>query len=233
MEHEYGLDWIDQDELFRVTEHTFENVIHDSKSHAKGNPPDPFTLMAQAAIGGSSVENILSFEIQRRINKSLSNSVGLWHQHVLGLADGWEDLGSNGGGVDLRTVEGYRDARFGKPIFAEVKNRFNTIKASDEKNLWDTLDLTAKTNNAVSYVFQIVPKTVERYDREWRVSGRPEKGTVRCCDGATAYEMVFNRKNALYELYEAFPCILADVLGDDSPIDPDRVKDLYYGSFPQ
>ena len=134
--------------------------------------------MAQAAIGGSSVENILSFEIQRRINKSLSNSVGLWHQHVLGLADGWEDLGSNGGGVDLRTVEGYRDARFGKPIFAEVKNRFNTIKASDEKNLWDTLDLTAKTNNAVSYVFQIVPKTVERYDREWRVSGRPEKGTV-------------------------------------------------------
>lgn len=94
----------------------------------------------------------------------LERRIEIWHQHILSLAHGWVDLGSNGGGIDLKMEPGFTDSRFGKPLVAEVKNRFNTIKASDEKEVWDTLDPAAKTHGAIAYIFQIVPKTSERYD---------------------------------------------------------------------
>jgi len=232
MEHDYGLNWINQDDLYEITKHVFESVI-SKKKEKKTNPPDPFTLTSQALIVGSTLENVLHFEIERKINKTLSNNVGLWHQHVLSLAPGWTDLGSSGGGIDLEMMSGFTDPRFGKPLVAEVKNRFNTIKASDEKTVWDTLDLAAKTHRAIAYIFQIVPKTPERYDRPWNVSGRPEKENIRCCDGATAYDMVFQRNNALHDLYEVFPLILDDVLDSGAEIDEDIAERIYSESIPE
>ncbi|NMM95382.1 Eco47II family restriction endonuclease [Bifidobacterium sp. DSM 109960] len=231
MEHDYGLDWIDQEALYEKTKHVFGSAL--KRKSEKKNPPDPFTLMAQAIIAGSSLENVLHFEVERKINKTLSNSVGLWHQHVLSLAPGWVDLGSNGGGIDLKMEPGVIEPRFGKPLVAEVKNRFNTIKASDEKEVWDTLDLAAKTHGAVAYIFQIVPKTSERYDQPWKVSGRPVKEHIRCCDGATAYDMVFKRENALKDLYEVFPLIMDDVVGDNVQIDHDIAEKMYSESIPE
>ena len=232
MSHNYGLSWIDQDKLFEVTEHAFEKAINDRKIKPK-TPPDPFTLIAQAAIMGSDLEDVLEFETARKLNKTLSNEVGLWHQHVLGLAPGWQDLGSAGGGVDLKMCPGNVSARFGKPIVAEVKNRYNTIKASDEKNIWDDLDFAAKTHGAIAYIFQIVPKDTNRYDRPWKVSGRVEKDTVRCCDGVTAYEMVFGKSDALFELYDALPEIFEDVLAaSTSQIDSKSASKIYYVSMP-
>ena len=233
MQHDYGLDWIDQDRLYDVTKKTFKSAISRASAHsAKKTPPDPFTLMAQAAISHSTFENALSFEAQRQINKAISNSVGLWHQHVLGLAKNWTDTGASGGGLDLRMEESTRHEKWGKRLFAEVKNRYNTIKASTEKDLWDQLKSTAVVNDAIAYVFQIVPENTERYDQPWKVSGRNERDDVRCCDGVTAYEIVFGRKDALHELYDAFPKILADVLESDQLKDANRWEDLFYGSMP-
>ncbi|WP_201772594.1 Eco47II family restriction endonuclease [Bifidobacterium catenulatum] len=232
MGHDYGLDWIDQDALYEKTKHVFESAIN-KKKEKKSNPPDPFTLVAQSIISESTLENVLHFEVERKINKTLSNSVGLWHQHILSLAPGWVDLGSNGGGIDLKMEPGFTDSRFGKPLVAEVKNRFNTIKASDEKEVWDTLDLAAKTHGAIAYIFQIVPKTSERYDRPWKVSGRPEKENIRCCDGATAYDIVFQRDNALHDLYEVFPLIMDDILDGGISVSNDLAERIYSESIPK
>lgn len=213
MAHSYGLDWIDEDALFRVTEKVFGSAIRKVEDRAgRALPPDPFTVVAQAVLTDAPVADVLEFDRVRAINKTLSNAIGEWHQAVLGIAPNWRSLGANGGGVDIRTREGYLSPKWGKPVFAEVKNRFNTIKASDEKDMWDKLDLLAKANEAVAYLIQIVPRTTERYDRPWKPSGRTERRTVRCCDGATAYDMVFGRAGALRDLYEAFPLVMADVV---------------------
>lgn len=223
----YGLAWIDEGVLRAVTQHTFGNALQTKKRQA---PPDPFTLVAQSVITNSSLDSAIGFEAERAINKTLSNEIGLWHQRVLGLAEGWHDLGASGGGVDLRSDR--IDARFGKTLVAEVKNRYNTIKSSDEKKVWDQLDLDARSTDSVAYVFQIVPKDHARYDRPWKVSGRSERDHVRCCDGATAYEMVFGREDALQELYEAFPALLRDALGLTAQPDADRALELFFESFP-
>lgn len=209
--HSYGLDWIDEDALFEVTKHCFSRVIELAKDTKLQAPPDPFTIVTQAVLFDQNAESMMAFEKLRAINKSISNAVGNWHQGVLGLAEGWEDLGSNGGVVDLMV----RDTPTARPIAVEVKNRFNTIKSSDEKNMWDKLDTLARSNGSKAYLVQIVPQKPERYDRPWNVSGRQQRETVRCCDGATAYTWAFKRENALEELYIVFPDVLADVIGRD------------------
>lgn len=226
--HCYGLDWIDEDSLYEVTEHAFSKVVRLAESTLLRTPPDPFTIVVQAVIFNQDADSMMAFEKLRAINKSISNAVVNWHQAVLGLAEGWENLGGNGGGVDLMATCSTSE----KPMAIEVKNRYNTIKASDEKNMWDKLDTIAKANGAPSYIVQIVPKTRERYDRPWKVSGRKERASVRCCDGATAYANAFGVENALEELYKAFPRILEDVTGEGS-FDDAGMFEYFLGSMPE
>ena len=203
------------------------------------NPPDPFTVMAQCAIKNTSFTDCLAFDSIRAFNKTLSNSIGNFHQKILSLSKNWKDLGTNGGGLDLMTLEGYLHPWFDKPVVVEVKNRFNTIKASDEKNVWDKLNEAAKLMKARAYLFQITPKEPVRYNRPWCPSGRSESNRVWCCDGVTAYEMVFGHATALQELYLALPHILRDIkieLGIHEqtnciPSDNDALK-LFYYVFP-
>lgn len=207
-EHEYGLTWIDQDKLFDVTKANFSNVIEKAHKSEILAPPDPFATLTQAVLFNQSIESMEAFEKLRSINKTISNAVGNWHQSVLGLAPGWENLGTAGGVVDLFvTTENSKRA-----MAVEVKNRYNTIKASDESEVWDKLDMLARANGTTSYLIQIVPKTPERYDKPWKVSGRDLRENVRCCDGVTGYAWAFSNNSALRELYEAFPLILQDVI---------------------
>ena len=182
-QHSYGLDWIDEDELYRVVGRVFRSAIEKSRSSRLSTPPDPFTIATQAVLFDQPANSMMAFEKLRGINKTISNAVGTFHQNVLGLAEGWENLGASGGVVDLIV----RETPASKPVHVEVKNRYNTIKASDEKEVWDKLDMLARTNNSTSYLVQIVPEHPYRYDKPFKVSGRPERDHVRCCDGVTAY----------------------------------------------
>lgn len=228
--HSYGLDWVDEDALFEVTKASFSKVLQPA--NRKPLPPDPFTLLAHAVLTGESLATSREFELKRAINKTISGNVGYWHQRVLGLAPNWVETGASGGSIDLRTADGYVHPIFKKPVLAEVKNRFNTIKASDEKNLWDRLDNLARANDAVAYVFQIVPKTPEPYDRAWKVSGRNEKPIVRVCDGVSAYSLVFGHQPALWELYMALPKIFADITGSPVDYNIDELTELFAASMP-
>ena len=230
--HNYGLTWIDNNDLYLEVERAFSRLLGLSGSTDNSLPPDPFLITAQSLIADTSFSNCLAFEDIRKLNKSLSNALGNMHQYILGVAPHWESLGTTGGVLDIRTKPGYLHPKFGKPIVAEVKNRFNTIK-SEEKTVWDKIDQSARLSGAQGYLFQIVPKTAERYDKMWAPSGRSEKATVRCCDGATAYEMVFGYRDALYELYCALPEVLVDVkrtngLKHTAPLpSPKEMEQLY------
>lgn len=194
-----------------AVEKAFSRLLGINGSTKNDLPPDPFLIVAQASVTGTSFQDGMAFEEIRKVNKSISNALGNKHQYILGIAPNWKSLGATGGVLDVRTKPGYLHPRFGKAIVAEVKNRFNTIKSSDEKDVWDKIDQAARLSDAQGYLFQIVPKTPERYDEMWEPSGRSAKPTVRCCDGATAYELVFGYHDALYELYCALPEILEDI----------------------
>ena len=237
-EHDYGLDWVDNDKLYREVERAFARLLGIASSSRQELPPDPFLIVAQALVTDTTFQDGLAFEEIRKVNKSLSNALGNMHQGILSIAPNWESLGTTGGVLDIRTKPGYIHPVVGKPIVAEVKNRFNTIKSSEEKEVWDKIDQAARLTNSQGYLFQIVPKTAERYDQLWEPSGRSARPSVRCCDGATAYEIVFERKDALRELYDALPAILADVkktngIAHTAPLPVvEEMEELYYQVIP-
>ena len=236
-QHEYGLSWIDQNALYDGIKSIFSKALGLARPNRE-LPPDPFTIIAQAAIADAPFDAALDFEHQRALNKTISNAVGGMHQHILGLAPDWESLGQHGGLLDVRTVQGYAHPRFKKPVVAEIKNRFNTIKASDEAGEWDKIKAAAKFAKAQGYLFQITPKTPQRYDRPWTPSHRTADPDVRVCDGATAYEIVFGRPTALKEVYMALPKIFRDIrleagLDASAPLpEKARMEELYARVFP-
>ncbi len=209
--HDYGLRWVDNERLYLTVERVFSKALGITGTVKATLPPDPFLIVVQCLVTDTSFAEGMSFEEIRKVNKTLSNAVGNMHQEILGIAPHWESLGRAGGVLDIRTKPGYVHPRFGKPVVAEVKNRFNTIKQSDEKVMWDKIDNAARLTGSQGYLFQIIPETAERYDCPWEPSGRAGKPHVRVCDGATAYEIVFGHRDALHELYGALPTILEDV----------------------
>lgn len=223
--YDYGLDWLDQKELYEITKNAFGFERQPSKV-----PLDPFTAIFQASVAETGLAGALAFEELRKINKTISNNVGDWHQKVLGLAKNWTTA-PRGGVIDLESVGQYRHPEFGKPVIVEVKNRYNTIKGSDEKNIWDTLEKLARAQDKIAYVFQIVPKAGERFDREWKVSGRETRPYVRHCDGRTAYALVFERENALEEIFSALPAVLEDIRGVNIDFDPEEIAALFDKGF--
>lgn len=237
--HDYGLSWVDQDKLFSTIQSVFSKALGLARNPARELPPDPFTIVSQTMVGNTTFEANLTFERQRKINKTLSNAVGNMHQKILGLAENWEDLGANGGLIDLRTSREFVHPKYGKPIVAEVKNRFNTIKAVEEASVWDKIDNACKvTGGAQGYLFQITPRRPQRYDEPWVPSNRVAREHIRVCDGATAYEIVFEQPSALKELYMALPDIFADIKRENGlmlPIkmpDASRMEELYSSVYP-
>lgn len=159
-----------------------------------------------------SPEEIAEAERVVAATKTLQNAIGAFHQDVFGAINGWETTGIAGGVVDLKSSEPVPQAG-NRKILAELKMRYNTIKASDEKKTWDALDSAAKVfgiRDHVSYIIQVIPKTLEPYDRPWKVSGRESKEHVRAVDGVTGYYYATGEENALKDLLLALPELLEE-----------------------
>lgn len=221
--HNYGLTWIDNEELYKATYETFkkpfEKAYDGFDPYNSKNSVDPLGALFYMAALNISFDAWVDIERSRQIGKTLQNAVGTWHQRVLGLAEDWKDKGANGGVFDLESIspiygyEPYPDKP--KTIIAEVKNKFNTIKASDEKALhlkmYEQVSSRGK-KSTVAYLIQIIPKDGEKYNKPWVPSKAFETPLVRHIDGYSAYNLVFKHNGALEELYNALPSILKDVI---------------------
>lgn len=217
----YGLSWIDNNALFETTLKYFTKVYKEVDKpldlNSSKNAIDPFTAVFQ--IGGSPAldfEAWVAAEKTRQSVKTLQNAVGTWHQAVLGLADGWQDKGSSGAVFDVESTRPHLG--FGllpnkeTNVIIEVKNKHNTIKASDEHLTHSKLHQQASSRkNTVAYLIQIVPKGKARYNRQWVPSQAFASPKVFVMDGATAYDLIFKEEDALKQLYEVLPALLQDV----------------------
>jgi len=101
-------------------------------------------------------------------------------------------------------------------IIAEIKNKHNTIKASDKIGLYDTfknlvLVKTGKYHDYTAYYVEIIPKNPARCEKMFAPSDRktghkaPENERIRQIDGASFYALATGYDNALALLYKALP----------------------------
>ena len=202
--------WIDIDQVLDIAVKRFGRSADKARAtDSRLLRVEPTLAVMRAGLTALPLADSHHIDSAVSLTKTIQNAVGLFHQDVLGTAAGWKSTGSSGGVIDVRGVSPVT----GKQTLAEIKMRYNTIKASDEHKTWDKLkDAVALSGDgAVGYVFQIVPEKPESYDRPWKVSTREPLPKIRCADGVTAYHLVTGEPTALFELLHAMPHIACHV----------------------
>jgi hypothetical protein len=160
-------------------------------------------------------------ETARQAQKTLQNSIGIFHQNILGSARDWEDM-KTGSMIDLVSKS--------KRIIAEVKNKFSTISGGKLSELYYTLDRLVSPKSSVykdftAYYVTIIPKKGKRGDTEFTPSDKdkgqkcPSNPLIRQIDGSTFYDLVFEEKNVLKQLYRALPKIINHLRADGKFLD--------------
>jgi len=180
-------------------------ALLQSETDMHRNVIDPFSMLFEMGCFELTPEDWAAREKTRQAQKTLSNEIGIIHQNILGSIQGWENLGKNGI-VDVVNHD--------RKIIAEIKNKYNTVKGSDQIGLHTHLHdmVTHKTQTYrgyTAYYVEIIPKKPDRYD-ECFTPPNNKTGTkatpnerVRRIDGASFYALATGYPDALSLLYNA------------------------------
>lgn len=210
------LEFISDENLRKETEFVIDKALQaKNKSEKKfgRNVIDPFAALFEISGFGVGHAEWKSSETVRQAQKTLQNHVGAFHQRILGHVKDWDDK-KTGEQVDLSCSS--------KKIIAEVKNKFSTVTGGNLVNVYDELselvtNKASKYKDYTAYFVTIIPKRATRFDECFTPSNK-KKGTkcaknelVRTIDGASFYELVTGRKDALEELYKALPTVIEEI----------------------
>lgn len=186
-----------------------KNKVKEEKNFNK-NVIDPFTTLFDAAVSGFDHDTWKESEATRQYQKTLTNSVGMLHQKLLGHAEGWVDLGV-GGEVDLKNDD--------RKIIAEIKNKHNTLTGGKLADQYHNLvskvaKKTSQYSGYTAYFVNIVPKKPEPFNEPFTPSD-PTTGAkvssninIRIIDGASFYALVTGYENALETFYNCLPEVI-------------------------
>lgn len=226
----HDLSWITFSKLVEIAKKSFRSSfmkVHEDDFNALST--EPTLVLVRATLAGGIVKNQADADRIVAVTKTIQNAVGNFHQEVLGSVDGWETLGKAGGVLDIKSTEPVSLAGH-RTVIAEVKMRYNTIKASDEKSMHDKIkdavNLYGGSKQAVGYIFQIVPQNKAGYDRPWVVSGREQVDYVRAADGVTAYHLVTGIDAAYFQLMDVLPEVIREAAEELRAAVPPKTKSM-------
>ncbi|MDR3490969.1 MAG: Eco47II family restriction endonuclease [Gammaproteobacteria bacterium] len=219
------LDYIDNENLITCVTSLFRVIHAKTVQISEGkvwhkwdfwkNGVDPFATVASTIVSGkNSIEDhLLEVEKVRQIDKAISNSIGYFHQNILGHLDGCINPGMNGE-IDLIVK------RPGLKLIAELKNKWNTTKGDDKTQPYDKLArlIGSDYHGYIGYYVCIISKPIKAkgynvIDKPFTPSKkkvrRPLREDIREIDGLSFYDLLIGRKDSLLDLYEVFPKLLA------------------------
>lgn len=206
------LEFVSDELLVKEVKYILDKAIkkrNDAEKEFNKNVIDPFGSLFESPVFESHDEWRES-EMTRQCQKTIQNHVGTFHQKILGHVNGWQDLGT-GGVVDLVCEN--------KKIIAEIKNKYSTVtggKLAEQYHSLSGLILPkhSKLKGYKAYFVNIIPRKAEKSDVTFTPSDKetgqlcPENQDIRIIDGASFYELVTGRKNALKELHSILPEII-------------------------
>lgn len=180
------------------------------------NTIDPFRIYMDTIFQNIALDDYLKNEMSRKIEKSISNEVGSFQEELLGAIPGFTrykvgDLAAEG--VDIVSDD--------KTIWAEVKNKHNTVKGENQKNIYEKLEKIAKKYpNSTVYYVRIIDKVSQ--DRQWKIPAHNlNHPRVRIISGDRFYQLLTGDPLAFKKLLDAFPIALKDYV--DSLNDKERI----------
>lgn len=175
-----------------------------SKKSFYSNKVDTIKLTFDSKFNNINEENLIQAEILRQIDKSINNSIGTFHEQVLGGIEGYEV--GNLSGFDIKAKD--------ETLFADIKNKHNTMNSSSAEALFQKLARYADTyKKAKCYWVQILAKG--SFNESWKgeINGKEySHSRVFKISGDQFYALLSGEKNALFQLYKSLPLAISDYL---------------------
>jgi hypothetical protein len=140
----------------------------------------------------------------RQIDKSINNSIGTFHEQILGGITGFE--AGKLSGYDIKAKD--------DTLFADVKNKHNTMNSSAAESLFQKLARYANDHKkAKCYWVQILAKS--SFCELWSgdLNGKEySHSRVYKISGDQFYALLSRQDNAMFQLYKALPIAIKDYL---------------------
>lgn len=175
-----------------------------TKSDFYSNKVDVIKLTFDAKFQGLSEEDIVTSEILRQIDKSVNNSIGTFHEQILGGIKGYESARASG--YDIKATD--------NTLFADIKNKHNTMNSSAAESLYQKLKGFADHHKqAKCYWVQIFAKS--SFDELWagEINGKEYRHSrVYKISGDKFYAKLTGIDDAFFQLYKILPIAIDDYL---------------------
>lgn len=179
-----------------------------TKSKFYKNKVDTFKLTFDSKFNNLTEEELIKLEMSRQIDKSVNNAIGAFHEEVLGGIQGFQ----NG------KLSGYDIKANDETLFADIKNKHNTMNSSSAESLFQKLARYAdEYKNAKCYWVQVLAN--KSFNENWfsSINGKEySHSRVFKISGDQFYSLLTGNKNAFYDLYKALPIATADYLNSIS-----------------
>jgi hypothetical protein len=168
------------------------------------NKVDTIKLTFDAEFNRIDEESLIQAEVLRQIDKSINNSIGTFHEQILGGIKGFEV--GNLSGFDIKAVD--------NSLFADIKNKHNTMNSSSAEALFQKLARYADDyKKAKCYWVQILAKS--SFNELWSgdINGKEySHSRVYKISGDQFYALLSGQSDALFQLYNVLPIAIEDFL---------------------
>ncbi|RMB60974.1 Eco47II family restriction endonuclease [Dokdonia sinensis] len=202
------LNFITDEHLLNCIENLHKSYLkakaNVSKKKFYKNKIDTIKLTFDSKFNDLDEETLIKTEINRQIDKSINNSIGTFHEQILGGISGYE-IG-NLSGFDIKASN--------DTLFADIKNKHNTMNSSSAESLFQKLAKYADTyKQANCYLVQILAKN--SFNEKWfgEINGKEySHSRVYKISGDQFYKLLSGQEDALFQLYSVLPKAITDYL---------------------
>ncbi|HMS98732.1 MAG TPA: Eco47II family restriction endonuclease [Saprospiraceae bacterium] len=213
------LNFISDDHLLNCIGNLHKAYVKAKKNITKksfySNKIDTFKLTFDANFNEIDEGTLIQSEILRQIDKSINNSIGTFHEEILGGINGFE----------TGKLLGYDIKSSNNTLFADIKNKHNTMNSGASEALFQKLARYANDHkNAKCYWVQILAKGsfCELWSGE--INGKEySHSRVYKISGDQFYALLTGQEDAMYQLYKTLPIAIKDYLALNT-LDNKRIK---------
>ena len=175
-----------------------------TKKNFYSNKVDTIKLTFDAQFNDINQESLIQAEILRQIDKSINNSIGTFHEQILGGIKGFQV--GNLSGFDIKAND--------DTLFADIKNKHNTMNSSSAESLFQKLrDYADDYKKSKCYWVQILAKG--SFCELWKgdINGKEySHSRVYKISGDQFYALLSGKGDALFQLYKILPSAINDYL---------------------
>lgn len=175
-----------------------------TKKNFYSNKVDTIKLTFDAKFNDINEESLIEAEILRQIDKSINNSIGTFHEQILGGIKGFE-VGKLSG-FDIKATD--------DTLFADIKNKHNTMNSSSAESLFQKLSKYADTyKKSKCYWVQVLAKS--SFCELWKgeINGKEySHSRVYKISGDKFYALLSGNEDAFFQLYKNLPIAVNDYL---------------------